>query len=176
MKRIIIIILLCVVLFAALSPVPSAVFADSRWVTCTPISVVAYKNRVHIRCQESYSGIIFFAASTTDQVFADRVLDFGTMAMTFDGKLDILYEPTNTSGASIGCQIDDCRLIDGIKLLGTSNTNTAINKKLEQLEQKTDRIVNRLYNAGYCGRFIASADALGAPPGYYVETFHRCNH
>jgi hypothetical protein len=81
------------------------------WTMCTPLDVAAFSNRIHVRCAESVGGIYFFAASTANPAHAARVLSILSTAHAAGRTIDILYDPDDTSGTSIGCQANDCRLI-----------------------------------------------------------------
>ncbi len=82
--------------------------------TCTPSNLAVYDTRVHVKCAESVGGIQWFAASTADSAKAARVLSVINSAMVTGRTLFINYVPTDTSGASFGCQANDCRIITGI--------------------------------------------------------------
>jgi hypothetical protein len=82
-------------------------------IPCTPIGVMTYtkSGRVHVECAAAVNGIRFFAVSTGDAANAARVLSTITTAQVAGRTLTILYDPADLSGASIGCQTNDCRLI-----------------------------------------------------------------
>lgn len=88
--------------------------APAAWTSCTPIQAATFSNRVHVRCAEAVSGISFFAATTTDQAFAARVLSLVSTAQVAGKTLAIQYNPADTSGAAVGCLASDCRLIIGV--------------------------------------------------------------
>lgn len=88
--------------------------AAETWVSCTPVSIVTYQVRVHVRCAAPVGGILFFAVSTQNSAFAARVLSVIATAQVAGRTLSILYEPTDLSGAAIGCQTNDCRLIRAV--------------------------------------------------------------
>jgi hypothetical protein len=85
-------------------------------VSCVPIQVAVFTNapRLHVRCAASVGGIIYFALSTADSPLAARVLSILTTAQVAGRTLGIRYDPADTSGTSIGCQANDCRLIDEV--------------------------------------------------------------
>lgn len=85
--------------------------AASTWVQCVPIEVMNYHSRIHIKCASAIGGITYFAASTSDKAFVNRTLSILSTAQVAGRTLNILYDPANRSGASIGCQVNDCRLI-----------------------------------------------------------------
>jgi len=88
------------------------------WHTCTSEKVAAYANRIHVRCSNpAPGGIYFFALGTTHSSHAARVLSILSMAHVTGKQLAILYDPTDTSGSAIGCQVGDCRLIQSAEIL-----------------------------------------------------------
>jgi hypothetical protein len=82
-------------------------------VFCTPNQIVVLTEapRLQVRCDESFSGVVYFAAPTADAAQAGRVLSVIQTALVAGRTLIVNYEPTDLSGASIGCQSNDCRLI-----------------------------------------------------------------
>jgi hypothetical protein len=85
---------------------------DAVWATCTPTNVAAYTSRIHVKCAVAApGGIWYFAASTANAAHAARLLSVLSTAHAAGRTLDILYEPSDTSGASIGCDPSDCRLM-----------------------------------------------------------------
>jgi hypothetical protein len=82
-------------------------------ISCTPVQVAVFTNapRLHVRCAASVGGINFFALSTANAPLAARVLSILTTAQVAGRTLGIRYDPADTSGTSIGCQANDCRLI-----------------------------------------------------------------
>jgi hypothetical protein len=80
-------------------------------ISCTPVDVVTFQGRVHVRCAAPVAGIVFFAVSTQDSAFVARVLSVIATAQVAGRTLSIRYDPTDLSGAAIGCQNNDCRLI-----------------------------------------------------------------
>ena len=81
---------------------------------CTPNSVVVFSNRVHIRCEEIVGGIQYFAASTADAAHIARVLSIISTATVAGRVVSVRYDPADTSGTAIGCQANDCRLIQAV--------------------------------------------------------------
>ena len=67
--------------------------------------------RLHVRCTASVGGIRFFAVSSSDGAMAARVLSVINTALVAGRTLTIRYDPTDLSGAGIGCLNADCRLI-----------------------------------------------------------------
>lgn len=88
----------------------------STWVTCTPVEVGVYSTRIHVRCNESYSGIRFFAYPVTNASAVSRYLSVLTTAQVAGRTLSVLYDPGDTSGTSIGCAASDCRLLQALLL------------------------------------------------------------
>jgi hypothetical protein len=84
------------------------------WISCTPVEVATYGNRVHVECSSSTGGVRFFAASTSDWQNAARVLSVISTAQVAGRTLNILYDPSDLSGEFIGCQTNDCRLIRAV--------------------------------------------------------------
>ncbi|MFD0363042.1 hypothetical protein ACFQZZ_16480 [Nocardia sp. GCM10030253] len=81
------------------------------FITCTPIGVATYKDRVHVRCAAAVGGIRFFAVSTSDAAHAARILSVISTAQAAGRTLGIDYDPADTRGTSFGCQSHDCRTI-----------------------------------------------------------------
>jgi hypothetical protein len=88
--------------------------AAETWISCTPVEVVTYPARLHVRCAAAVGGISFFAVATQDTAYAARVLSVLTAAQVAGRTLRILYEPADQSGAAVGCLATDCRLIRGV--------------------------------------------------------------
>jgi hypothetical protein len=82
-------------------------------VFCTPNQIVVLTEapRLQVRCEESFSGVVYFAASTADAAQAGRILSVIQTALVAGRTLIVNYEPADLSGAVIGCQSNDCRLI-----------------------------------------------------------------
>jgi hypothetical protein len=80
---------------------------------CVPDQVVVFADapRQHVHCAASVGGISYFAISTVETSLAARVLSILTTAQVAGRTLVIRYDPADTSGTSIGCQANDCRLI-----------------------------------------------------------------
>ena len=83
---------------------------------CTPNQVVVFTTapRLHVRCEESFGGVIYFATATADTGQAARILSIIETALVAGRTLIINYDPNDLTGASIGCQTKDCRLIRAI--------------------------------------------------------------
>jgi hypothetical protein len=82
-------------------------------VFCTPNQVVVLTEapRLQVRCDESFGGVVYFAAPTADAAQAGRVLSVIQTALVAGRTLIVNYEPADLSGSVIGCQSKDCRLI-----------------------------------------------------------------
>jgi len=92
--------------------------ASLTWYQCVPANVAVFETRVHVKCTASApGGIQYFAKSTADADEAARVLSLLSIAKVTGRTLDIRYDPADTSGATIGCQTNDCRLIVAVGLL-----------------------------------------------------------
>ena len=88
--------------------------AAETWISCTPVEIVTYAVRVHVRCAAAVGGITFFAVATQDTAYAARVTSVITTAQVAGRTLTILHDPADLSGAAIGCQTSDCRLIRAV--------------------------------------------------------------
>ena len=92
-------------------------WAEPTGASCTPSQVVVFTEapRLQVRCDEANSGgVIYFALSTNDAAQAGRVLSVIQTALVAGRTLIVSYEPNDLSGAAIGCQSKDCRLIRSI--------------------------------------------------------------
>jgi hypothetical protein len=80
---------------------------------CTPNQVVVFDDapRLHVRCDESAGGIMYFAIDTNDAAQAGRVLSVIQTALVAGRTLIVNYDPADLGGAAIGCQTNECRLI-----------------------------------------------------------------
>jgi hypothetical protein len=86
------------------------------WVTCTPIEVLAFNSRVHVRCAESFnfggsqSAIVFFAVPTNDDGtgVANRFTTITSAALSGDNRVRVLASYYD-NGTSWGCQISSCK-------------------------------------------------------------------
>lgn len=84
----------------------------ATWISCVPVEVMAYEQRIHIRCQTAVGGISYFALSTSNNTsHVARILSVLTTAQVAGRTLGILYDPADLSGQQIGCSNSDCRLI-----------------------------------------------------------------
>ncbi|MGH7601479.1 MAG: hypothetical protein ACREOI_34400 [bacterium] len=86
----------------------------ATWTKCTPVEVMIFKPRIHVRCAAAVGGIAFFAAPTAEAQHAARILSLLSTAQVAGRTLSIQYDPADQSGTSIGCQTSDCRLIQAV--------------------------------------------------------------
>ena len=95
---------------------PQAAAAAPVDTFCTPDQVVVFTNapRLHVHCTAAVGGVSYFAISTADQAQAARVLTVINTALVAGRTLVIRYDPADLSGAPIGCQTNDCRLIQAV--------------------------------------------------------------
>ena len=90
----------------------SASEANAAVHQCISRGVAVFSNRIHVECTvPANSRIRFFALGTSDSAHTARILTVLTMAHVHGKPLAIEYNPNDTSGAAIGCQTSDCRLI-----------------------------------------------------------------
>jgi hypothetical protein len=80
-------------------------------ISCTPVEVAAFKERVHVKCAAAVGGILYFAAPTSDVAHAARILSLISTAQVAGRTLGIKYDPADTKGSSFGCGKSDCRTI-----------------------------------------------------------------
>ena len=82
-------------------------------VFCTPTQVIVFTEepRLHVRCEESFGRIVYFATSTTEAAHAGRILSVIQTALVAGHTLIVNYDPEDLSGEAIGCLTHDCRLI-----------------------------------------------------------------
>ena len=86
-------------------------------IICTPTGVATFSSRIHIRCAQSFSGIVFFAYESSDSAGAARYMSMATSALISGRDVWIFYDPEDLSGAHIGCQTSDCRLLLGLEII-----------------------------------------------------------
>jgi hypothetical protein len=72
-------------------------------------------SRIHVRCDPGDGAINFFALSIANPD-TSRVLSLIATAVAARRPLGITFDPSDQSGAAIGCQISNCRLIQAISL------------------------------------------------------------
>ncbi len=85
--------------------------ANANYVLCTPTNVGVFPERIHIRCTQNFGGVIYFAVSTSNANFANRVLDVWKTGLTTGRQVGIDYNPSDLTGSSVGCLNQDCRII-----------------------------------------------------------------
>jgi hypothetical protein len=85
---------------------------------CTPSTVAAFSNRVHVSCNPAApNSIVYFAyCSTKDSAGANRFLSVFTTAKALGKGLNIYYDPNDTSGTSCGCASNNCRVLYGAEV------------------------------------------------------------
>jgi hypothetical protein len=83
-------------------------------VSCKPIGVGVFENRVHIRCERPNPFPLgtpdFFAVPTSNSAKATRFLNMFTAAYTSGRALYITWNPLDLSGESFGCLNSDCKI------------------------------------------------------------------
>ena len=85
---------------------------DQDFFTCTSTGVAVFTTRIHVECSPAAPGNIrFFALGTSDANHTARTLSLLSMAHVTGKPLYIAYDASDTSGEAIGCQTEDCRLI-----------------------------------------------------------------
>jgi hypothetical protein len=104
-------------------------------IICTPTGVATFANRIHVRCAQSFSGIVFFAIGSSEPAGSDRgtraggtepieaaaptaarYLSLATSALITGRNVRIFYDPADLTGAGIGCLTSDCRLLRGLEI------------------------------------------------------------
>jgi hypothetical protein len=75
---------------------------------------MVWNNRVHVRCATLVGSFKYFAAPTSDQANAARVLSVINTALVAGRTLIIRYDPADLSGSTFGCLTSDCRAIQAI--------------------------------------------------------------
>ena len=100
----------------------SATSADSmKWTgphMCTVNNVAVFESRIHVRCTTApgaYPTVFYFAASTSNAMFANRLLTLMNTALALGKPLGIYYEPSASYNPA-GCNSGDCRAISWIYL------------------------------------------------------------
>jgi len=72
-------------------------------------------SRIHVLCNPGDGAIAFFALSVANPD-TSRVLSLAATAVAARRPLGITYDPSDLSGAAIGCLNSNCRLIQAIGL------------------------------------------------------------
>jgi hypothetical protein len=91
--------------------------AKAASLTCTPEDGGVFPGkRIHVQCTKGDGDIKWFALGVSNDGDANRMLSILSTAFALQKKLTIWYEPGDTSGSSIGCKANDCRLIEGARI------------------------------------------------------------
>lgn len=91
--------------------------AQEKFALCKPVETASFGNRVHVRCELPVDGkFLFFAVSTQDPRFASRFLNVSMVGQVSERTLNILFDPSDQSGAAFGCLANDCRNVHGVAL------------------------------------------------------------
>lgn len=105
-------------------PLPSAMplkqGLPSLGATCLPVEVSTTKDRVQIKCKvplQAPAGLQFFAVGTDDPAFASRVMKLAATAQIANAQIQIVFNPSDPGGERIGCQANNCRMIQAITLI-----------------------------------------------------------
>ena len=98
------------------SLLPDRALSAEKLFKCNPREVAAFSKRIHVVCSPGDGAIVFFALGLSSQDHANRVLSLASTAVALKKTIQILYDASDLSGANIGCQTNDCRLIRGIQL------------------------------------------------------------
>jgi hypothetical protein len=106
-----------IAIFALVFVLGTTATASAAAVTCTPIRTGTFSSRVHVRCSQSFSGIIYFAVSMADSEEAQRFLSVVTSALLAGRNIVVYYDPADLSGGSFGCLTSDCRRATGVEIV-----------------------------------------------------------
>jgi hypothetical protein len=87
--------------------------AQAAIIKCQPDEVAVWSNRIHVRCEAAVAGVSYFAVPVSDAAHAARMLSVISTAVVAGRAMLLTYEPSDTSGTSIGCPISNCRLLQG---------------------------------------------------------------
>lgn len=89
--------------------------ASSSELSCKPMEVTVWQNRVHVRCTNSAndggSTISYWAVATTDTERANRFLSAGSTALVSGRTLYFSWTAGDKSGVAFGCLAHDCRTL-----------------------------------------------------------------
>lgn len=109
------VMLVAFIFFASGMSFPKIAFAAEF--TCNPVDVATFPGkRIHVKCSPANGAIQWFALGVNNEGEANRMLSILSTAFALQKKLTIWYNPNDTSGASIGCNPNDCRLIQGARM------------------------------------------------------------
>jgi len=111
MSRILTKFALAAALFCGIGAAPSAAFADG-WFSCEPSEVLAFSNRVHVRCDNTWaagsSSIRYIAVGVSDADAAARFVSLANAAL-LSNKFFRVYLLTSSTTNTSGCGSSDCR-------------------------------------------------------------------
>jgi hypothetical protein len=102
------------IFWLAFGMLASPVLAAEIEIECTPNLVFVHRERLSVRCDQSVDGIIFFVSPTENAPQAARALTVIQSALLTGRSLFIQFDPNDLSGDRIGCEVGNCRLIQGI--------------------------------------------------------------
>jgi len=104
--------------FLLAASVPSA--SAEVFLSCDIQAVGSFGNRVHVLCDQPYTGtsISYFATPASDPAMASRMASIALVSQVTGAFARIYFDLGDTSGASFGCQASDCRKIQGIEVHG----------------------------------------------------------
>jgi hypothetical protein len=98
----------------ALIAFPAPILA--AFFVCTAQEAAVFPgSRIHVLCNPGDGAIAFFALSVANPD-TSRVLSLAATAVAARRPLGITYDPSDLSGAAIGCLNSNCRLIQAIGL------------------------------------------------------------
>ena len=87
-------------------------------VECTINQVMAFNNRIGVRCNEGFDpggNIVYFAIETAaNPQVSDQFLSILLTAQALDKRVQIRYDPAITSPV---CSANDCRPFTGVRTL-----------------------------------------------------------
>jgi hypothetical protein len=116
MKREIVLGAVLIWLLGAAIVVPGVVCALDGG-NCTPIEVATlFNQRVHVKCATNIGGFVYFAVPTSSSDMANQVLSLATTALTNNKTLGIQFDKNDNSGPAYGCDLSDCRPLQGLQL------------------------------------------------------------
>ena len=116
MKREIVLVVVLLWLLGGAIVVPGVASAlDSG--SCDPVEVATlYNQRVHVKCAANIGGFIYFAVPTSSSDMANQVLGLATIALTNNKTLGITFDKNDNSGPAYGCDLSNCRPLQGLQL------------------------------------------------------------
>ena len=108
-------ILAAAIVCVSIAAIPRTAFAAQF--TCNPADVAVFPGkRIHVQCSPGDGAIRWFALRVSNQAEANRMLTILSTAFALQKKLTIWYNQNDTSGANVGCNPSDCRLIQGARM------------------------------------------------------------